>query len=370
MDAPFPFGFPPATAFYLTLYVATLVIHVVFMNYVLAGSTYLAWFTLTHRRDGALELDHPLAGPLRDWLPFMLSAAITAGIAPLLFLQILYQRAFYTANLLLFNRWMAILPVLIIGFYLLYLLKSRLVAHALAYWRVLVGCGVFSCFAFVAFSWTENHLLSLNESVWPEQYVSGRWFYRTAELPPRLAVWFAGAWPVMATLVAWQNWHPARYGKMAPATVSRLCSQVALGGLAVALLCAIWYVLALEPTLRWQLIGPAGRWYLATALVGLALQTSGWLTIRRRLALPTSQLSLVSGGALLMILGTSGLREIRRLAALDDSGLHDWHTDAAKVGGLSVFLAFAAINAALVAWCLLTVRQGLRAAARDQQTSS
>ena len=52
------------------------------------------------------------------------SAAITAGVAPLLFLQILYQREFYTANLLLFNRWMAILPVLIVGFYSLYLIKG------------------------------------------------------------------------------------------------------------------------------------------------------------------------------------------------------------------------------------------------------
>ena len=50
------------------------------------------------------EKSDPLAAPLRDWLPFVLSAAITAGIAPLLFVQILYQRAFYTANLLLFNR--------------------------------------------------------------------------------------------------------------------------------------------------------------------------------------------------------------------------------------------------------------------------
>src|SRR5262245_22520401 len=119
MDTVFPFGFPRATAFYLTLYVATLVIHVVFMNYVLAGSAYLAWFTLAHRRDDlAQDARDPLAFPLRDWMPFLLSAAITAGIAPLLFLQILYQRPFYTANLLLFNRWMAILPVLIVAFYL------------------------------------------------------------------------------------------------------------------------------------------------------------------------------------------------------------------------------------------------------------
>ena len=42
MDTPFPFGFPPPTAFYLALYIGTLVVHVVFMSYVLAGTGYLA----------------------------------------------------------------------------------------------------------------------------------------------------------------------------------------------------------------------------------------------------------------------------------------------------------------------------------------
>ena len=42
MDAPFPFGMPTATAFYMVLYVVTLAIHVAFMNYVLAGTGWLA----------------------------------------------------------------------------------------------------------------------------------------------------------------------------------------------------------------------------------------------------------------------------------------------------------------------------------------
>ena len=124
MDTLFPFGFPFATAFYLTIYLATLMVHIVFMNYVLAGSAYLAFDTVLQ---GNGKSENPIAALLRDWMPFMISAAITAGIAPLLFLQILYQQHFYTANLLLFYRWMVILPVMLVGFYLAYLLKSKLV---------------------------------------------------------------------------------------------------------------------------------------------------------------------------------------------------------------------------------------------------
>ena len=48
-DTIFPFGFPLATAFYLTLFVVTLVLHVLFMNFVLAGTAWLAWSIVTGR---------------------------------------------------------------------------------------------------------------------------------------------------------------------------------------------------------------------------------------------------------------------------------------------------------------------------------
>ena len=55
-------------------------IPIVFMNYVLAGSAYLAAHSVFR---GRTNEESPLAELLRDWMPFMLSAAITAGIAPL-----------------------------------------------------------------------------------------------------------------------------------------------------------------------------------------------------------------------------------------------------------------------------------------------
>src|SRR5688572_12456208 len=121
----FPFDQPPATALYLSLYLLTLVLHVLSMNYVLAGQSYLAVVGVLEVVRGPLRSQEAPAAKLRDWSPFALGVTITAGVAPLLFVQILYKRPFYTANLLLFHRWMAILPVLIVAFYLLYLQKSK-----------------------------------------------------------------------------------------------------------------------------------------------------------------------------------------------------------------------------------------------------
>src|SRR5690606_13473055 len=121
-DTIFPFAYPWQTAFYLTVYMLTLALHVVPMNCVLAGSMVLFGATVnTRRKNGNQANGNAASGALyfsdwlRDWMPFLLGVAITAGVAPLLFVQILYQKNFYTANLLLFNRWMAILPVLIVG---------------------------------------------------------------------------------------------------------------------------------------------------------------------------------------------------------------------------------------------------------------
>ena len=94
MEAPFPTGLPLATAFYLTLYVLTLVIHVLFVSYVLAGTAYLAAVHFLPGHPAAPRHKGGAAEALRDWMPLALSGTITAGVAPLLFIQILYQRAF------------------------------------------------------------------------------------------------------------------------------------------------------------------------------------------------------------------------------------------------------------------------------------
>src|SRR5262245_52128362 len=104
MTEVFPLGFAFPTALYLCCYVATLCIHLVLMSYTLAGAAYLAMMGIIGKDRYRSVAD--LGGIIQDWLPFSLGLAITAGVAPLLFLQVLYQPMFYTSNLLLFHRWM------------------------------------------------------------------------------------------------------------------------------------------------------------------------------------------------------------------------------------------------------------------------
>jgi hypothetical protein len=77
----FPFGFESHLSFYLVVYVLTLVVHVLLMAYVLAGSLWLSWVTLFPGNDSIPRTKQPLSRILRDWMPFALSGAITAGVA-------------------------------------------------------------------------------------------------------------------------------------------------------------------------------------------------------------------------------------------------------------------------------------------------
>ena len=126
----------------------------------------------------------------------MLGCGITAGVAPLLFVQLLHQRRFYTANLLLGPRWMAVVPALIVGFYALYLAKTpdKLAARALGVALV--------CFAFVAWSWSELHELMQADPEWRAFYAAGHRVFTAATIAPRLVDRRSARWRRCSRLVA------------------------------------------------------------------------------------------------------------------------------------------------------------------------
>ncbi|HKB02274.1 MAG TPA: hypothetical protein VKD90_08645 [Gemmataceae bacterium] len=351
MDAVFPFGFPSATAFYLAVYVLTLAVHVVFMNYVLAGSAIVAGSALMRRDERVVRV-------LKDWLPVMLSGAITAGVAPLLFIQILYKQAFYTANLLLFHRWMLILPVLIVGFYALYLMKSGWLSRRRGWARAAVTAVPFATIAFVGYSWTENHLLSLRDrAYWVDFYAGDRPVHTEPQLVPRLLVWACGSVPTLAALLAWQawyrGWHDERKG----------LARLAFAGFALTGAASLIYWLA-APEQVSAISSPMALPYFIAACAGLVIQAGSWAAVWRA-GLSTRALTVISIGLAMTIVGMTVCREAVRLQAVGADAferLYPLHRDAAAKGGLPIFVSFLVLNAGLIGLCFVLVRRGTRAA--------
>jgi len=342
MTGVFPWSLGGPLSLYLGLYVVTLAIHAVFVGYVLCGTGWVAVAAVRGRPD-------PIAAVARDWLPFALGAAITAGVAPLLFVQILYQDRFYTSNLLLFHRWMAVVPALIAGFYLLYLHKSERIRHRAL--SALVPIAAAACFVFVAWSWTENHLLGLDERAWRDFYGERRWFYSSPALVPRLATWLAAALPIFAMGASWQ----VRATRV-DASAQRRLAALALIGIAASAIAAYVQLGALPDAAAYDLDQPmlAPWWWGVGA--ARALEAIAWIVIALAPTAPRARRALASAsaaGAIAIVCGAM-LREGARLHALELP-----RPQAIGAGGALLFFGFAALTIGALIALYRIVRRGL-----------
>lgn len=363
LTEPFPFAAPPTTAFYLALYLATLVVHFAFMHYVFAGTAYAAWCALAGRtpegqdsfQEGSEMTGHAI---VRDWLPVMLSGAITAGIAPLLFLQILYKEAFYTANLLLFYRWMAILPALIIGFYALYLMKWKGRPTLPPIVLRMVALLPFAVLLFTGYTWTINHQLSLETSQrWAEYYAANGAPLAFTGTALRLLLWFALSFPTFALVLAWQLRHQALLDRpLAPQSVRKL-ALLALTGLCATIVVGAAYLM--QTVAAGGSVTRFSSSYLLLALIGFAVQALCWIKQLRTERFDLLLLLLTSIAVSCSLLGVVMVREDLRLQTIPPeqmTQLFAAHAKAATIGGMWAFICCLILNTLLTIFCFLAVR--------------
>jgi len=99
----------------------TFLLHLLFMNATWGGSLLLSAF-LFKGREKHLEVARSLAA----LLPYATAMAIVFGVAPLLFIQVIHGRLFYSASILLGAPFLLVIPVLLAAYSLLYLLRRKL----------------------------------------------------------------------------------------------------------------------------------------------------------------------------------------------------------------------------------------------------
>jgi hypothetical protein len=119
---PVPLPGPAWLMWFLLL--LTFFLHLLPMNLILGGSVIGA---LAHRRGRRQDAPHhrELAAWLGKAMPVAVAATVTTGVAPLLFLQVLYGRLFFTSTILMGWFWMAVIVLLIVGYYGTYVVSFR-----------------------------------------------------------------------------------------------------------------------------------------------------------------------------------------------------------------------------------------------------
>ncbi len=104
------------------LLIVTFFLHIIAMNFVLGGGILALvskWRSKNHKEAGRIFLD------VAKKLPVLLPAAITLGIAPLLFVQVLYGQFFYTSSILMAWPWFLVLVLLTTAYYGFYYVSYR-----------------------------------------------------------------------------------------------------------------------------------------------------------------------------------------------------------------------------------------------------
>jgi hypothetical protein len=122
IPSPDPIALPGPEPLLHGLLVLAFLLHALFMNLVLGGTPIMLvtdWLGHRTKHERYVRLGTTLAGVI----PTAMALAVVLGVAPLLFLQALYGQFSYTAAILIGNVWIALIAVLIVAYYGLYLYK-------------------------------------------------------------------------------------------------------------------------------------------------------------------------------------------------------------------------------------------------------
>ncbi len=305
-----PMPVPGPLWLFHVLWVVTFLLHIVLVNAVLGGSVIAAWAGTAkpgHRRVVELLLT------LNTWA---IPLSITFGIAPLLFVQVVLGRFFYTAALLVPWWWLGLLGLLMAGYYLNYLAKWRLAkGGGVRHWLVLQAV----CFVLVAFIQVVVNLLHMQPERWASVADSIVAALKDPTLLPRFLHFLLAALAMVGGVVAWVA---VRRAGSAPAgeraeldAMARFGVKFALYATLLQLIDGFWLLFALpEEVLKtFMRSGPAAMIPLTLGILAGVLL----LVVLAQVHDPLAQgskvrraLELVVGATAVMVITRHQLREI------------------------------------------------------------
>jgi hypothetical protein len=329
------------------LWVLTFFIHLLFVNTVLGG-TLLAAFAGAAGA-GRREIRTLFVG-VNSWA---ISLAITFGIAPLLFVQVVLGRFFYTAAILVGWAWFGMLILLTIGYYLNYVAKFRLRGGKDAGAIVALEA---VCFVAIAAIQVTVNLLHLQPGRW-EQVADRAWVaLGDPSFLPRFIHFVLAAVAMAGALAAFVAVRRAARGGDPEALrgMARFGVKAALIATLLQLVDGFWLLLALpEDVLRAFMRGgavtmaPLGVGILAGVLLLVVLAQ-----ISDPLVQPTKvrrEAELIVGAMVLMIVTRHELRDFYLAKARAGEQV----TVAPQWGSLALFLAVFVLCVGLTVYALV-----------------
>ena len=317
MNLPIPYPDPmplPAPVWLLrTLLLLTFFLHVLFMNCLLGG-TAVALVCTMRRKSSAFSAR--LAGDIGRLLPSVFAFTITLGVAPLLFLQVMYGQLLYTSSILIGVPWLAIIGMVVLAYHGVYFFSMKGYEPNGKTTAVLT---LVVLLASVAFVYSNNFTLMLAPERWLELYHSNAsgWNLNWSEpsLLPRYLHFVLSALAVsgLGLLVMSLRQREDGYRQWLIEQGSSLFTGTTLLNFGVG----FWFLVKLPGPVRLAFVGGNG---FATALLGagllLPLAAVAHLIMAKANKSPKRQLAIGISCGLLSVAAMVIMRDVLRNLAL------------------------------------------------------
>jgi hypothetical protein len=158
-----PIPLPAPIWLFKLLHIVTLSLHFVAMQVLVGGLLIAVLLNLFGRSISASSA----ASAIARRLTIVMTYVINLGVPPLLFAQVLYGRAIYTSSVMIGARWIAVVPALILAYWLLYRFAAGLDAGRKIWWIGLIAWIIIGAIAHV---YSTNMTLMLRPETWQSMY--------------------------------------------------------------------------------------------------------------------------------------------------------------------------------------------------------
>jgi hypothetical protein len=342
--APDPAGLPAPIWLLKFLSVFTLTLHLLAMNLLVGGTALLA---LSARRRDADPVTGRLFAYLARALPVTMSLTITIGIAPLLFVQVIYGQAFYASSVLMAWPWLTVIPLVMLAYYGLYACQFRpewLGRHinAIAWVSGL-------CILAVGFLFANNWTLMLAPHAWHGLYNSGisglHLNVGDRSLVPRFLHFIVGAFGVAGLGIIFLGRLRRREDAETADRMSAIGRRWFLTATGVEIVIGLWFLFALPAQVRSFFIGKS---MLDSAALGagILLALVALVVVRRSPGLA----ALATG--LTVFLMVVVRHRVRQILLFPDIPVNSIEVNA-QWGLLVLFVVALLAGLATVAWMVL-----------------
>jgi len=147
------------------LLVVTFFLHILAMNLLMGGGVVALvckWRTKDRAEGNRIFFD------VVKKLPVLLPATVTLGIAPLLFVQVLYGQYFYTSSIVMAWPWFLVLVFLILAYYGFYYVSFQSAKPRGRAWGTMLFSVILTLL--IGFMYTNNLTLAESPLRWTEKY--------------------------------------------------------------------------------------------------------------------------------------------------------------------------------------------------------